>query len=160
MGKPDNRITIGKTTMAILHGEDDLSGWTEEELERGQRRDRNGRWSGKRPTVVARALYDELTRRKLSAASDLLRDNTYAAVQVLTDIAKDPDAENRDRITAAKLIIERVMGKEPIRLDVQVKAKWEQALEASVVSLPQLTEAIDAYARTAEPEDDGEGRFR
>lgn len=159
MGKPDNRISVGKTTMAILHGEDDLSAWTDEELERGQRRDRNGRWSGKRPAVVARALYDELTRRKLSAASDLLRDNTYAAVQVLTDIAKDSKAENRDRITAAKLIIERVMGKEPIRLDVRVKAKWEEALEGSVVTLAELNGAIDAFA-TTEPEDDGEGRFR
>jgi len=158
MARPDNKITIGRTTLAILHGEDDLSTWTEEELERGQRRDRNGRWSGKRPTVVARALYDELIRRKLSAASDHLRENTYEAVQALTDIAKDTNAENRDRLKAIEMILNRTMGKEPIRLDVNVKAKWEEALESAIVTTDQLGEAIVAFA--TESDDDGEGRFR
>jgi hypothetical protein len=152
----DNRISVGKTTLAILAGEDDLSGWSDEELERGQKRDPHGRWVGRKPKVVARPLYDELVRRKLSAASDLLRANTHAAVQVLVDIAKDPRAENRDRLKAVEMILNRTLGKEPVKVAVEVKAKWEEALAAAIID---SAETIDVPS-WEEPDDDGEGRYR
>lgn len=156
MPRPDNRISVGKTTLAILNGEMDLTEWTDEELERGQRRDRNGRWSGRKPKVVARELYDEFVQRKLTEASALLRESAYDAVEVLISIARDPNAENRDRLKAVDMILTRVMGKEPVKVELQVRQKWEDALDASVVTLAQMGEITDAdwWER---PEDDGEG---
>ena len=47
-----NKIAIGKTNMAILNGTEDVRLWSDEELLRGQRRAKNGRWTGRPPTVV------------------------------------------------------------------------------------------------------------
>src|SRR4051812_38504065 len=78
-----NKITLGKSNLAILSGEADLSLWTEEELIRGQRRAANGRWMGRPPKVVPKAVHDELVKRKLSKAYDLLDESIYDAVAVL-----------------------------------------------------------------------------
>ena len=47
MSKGSNRIAIGQTNLAILRGEEDVSLWSDEELRRGQRRDKNGHWVGR-----------------------------------------------------------------------------------------------------------------
>ena len=145
-----NRIRVGKSNLALLQGHEDVRDWDEEELRRGRRRDRNGGWAGRPPAVVPKLIYDEITRRKMSKADDLMRDNYYDAVDLLGTVVRDPNADNKDRITAAKIIIERVRGREPLRVDVDVKAKWEVALEAAIVSVANLP--IDAFA--TEDDDD------
>src|SRR5688500_3570828 len=65
-------IHVGKSNTAILRGEADLSSWSEEELIRGQKRSASGRWQGRPPKVVPKALHDELVKRKMSKAYELL----------------------------------------------------------------------------------------
>lgn len=74
-GLVTSHIRVGESTVAILNGEEDVSLWSDEELTRGQRKDKNGTWVGRPPTVVPKALHDELVRRKMSKAFELLRDN-------------------------------------------------------------------------------------
>ena len=153
-----NRIRLGRSNLAILNGDEDLTHWDEEELRRGRRRDKNGRWVGRDPIVVPKAIHNELVRRTLSEGNLRMNDNLYDAVDLLGTVVRDPAADYRDRITAAKIIVDRVMGKTPERIDVSVglKAKWEDALDASVVTIAQVGEITDVewWER---PEDDGEG---
>lgn len=132
MGSP---VWVGKTNAAILAGEVDLSIWTEEELIRGQKRDKNGRWVGRPPKVIPKAVHDELVRRKMSKAHDLLRDNLVAAVEVLVGIAKDKRAQNSDRLKAASLIMDRVLGKVPdhVVLTEDQEPAWAKAIRAGMV---------------------------
>lgn len=51
------RVRVGNTNTAILSGEEDLSLWSEEELVRGRRRAKNGKWVGRPPAVVPKALH-------------------------------------------------------------------------------------------------------
>lgn len=62
-------ISLGRTNAAILHGDEDLTLWSEEELIRGPRRDKNGSWSGRPPKVVPKAVHDELVRRPTAKAA-------------------------------------------------------------------------------------------
>lgn len=124
------RVGVGKTNLAILSGELDLSTWSEEELLRAQRKSKRGTWEGRPPKLVPKAIHDELVRRKMSQAHDLLRDNLIAAVGVLVEIAKDGEAQDSDRIKAAQLIIERVMGKTPERVQLEVAPPWALAIQA------------------------------
>lgn len=128
-------VRLGKTNTKILTGQEDLTLWSKEELLRGQRQDRNGRWQGRAPKVVPKAIHDELVRRTLSEAQSKLTDSLVDAVEALADIVKGKDVEDKDRITAAKLIIDRVMGRVPEKIDLRVgeKPKWETALEAVLV---------------------------
>src|SRR5262245_54429365 len=109
-------VWVGKTNSAILNGTEDVSLWSDEELLRGQRRASNGRWPGRPPKVVPKAIHDEMGRRRMLKAHDLLRDNLLAAVEVLVTIARDKRAEDKDRLKAVGMIMDRVLGKVPERV--------------------------------------------
>lgn len=127
-------IRMGKANTRILTGQDDLSVWDDEELLRGQRKDKNGRFQGKPPVVVPLAVHREITRRQMEKAAILMRDNVAEAVQVLVDIMTGADSEDRDRIKAADMIMNRVMGTAPVKVEVEaVKSKFEEFGEAVVV---------------------------
>lgn len=137
-------ISLGRTNAAILSGEEDLTLWSEEELIRGQKKGKNGRWTGRKPKVVPTAVHHELTRRRMGQAYELMREDLVAAVQVLGDIVKDTEASNRDRLRAAELIMDRVLGKATERVEVKLAPEpWEQLLVGSVVDLPIETTAVE-----------------
>ncbi len=110
------KVRIGQTNAAILAGEMDLATWSDEELLRGMRKDKNGRWSGRPPVVVPKAIHNELVHRKMMQAHELLRDNLCEAINVLVTIAKDKRTDAAVRVKAANTIIERVLGKVPERV--------------------------------------------
>lgn len=128
-------VHVGLATTAILRGEADLSSWSEEELIRGQKRGRNGRWTGRPPKVIAKAVHDELVKRKLTKAYELLNESIYDAVAVLVDVAKDTEADASVRIKAATEILNRTIGKptEKVQVELGIKTKFEEAFEAMIV---------------------------
>ncbi len=130
-------IQIGETNMAILAGREDLSLWDEEELRRGQRKSRNGKFHGRPPTVVPKAIHDELVRRLQTKARARLDEDLYDAVAIMGEIIRDPDASNADKLTASKLIQDRVWGKAANRVQLTAEDPvWLVALAGGVVSLP------------------------
>jgi hypothetical protein len=143
-------IRVGKTNLAILNGDMDLSTWSEEELIRGQRRAHTGRFTGRPPKVVPMAVHNELVRRRLSKAADLLNESVVDAVLLLRQVVTDEEANYGDRIKAAQLIVERVMGKTPERIELTMEPPWAMALRAAMggpVRSPNGTvDAIDAVA--------------
>ena len=122
------RIEVGKTNHAILKGDADLSLWSDEELRRGQRKDRNGNWGGRPPKVVPKAIHDELVRRTYDEASAVLRDSLVDAVTLFRTIVQDPDADPAVRLKAATTIVDRVMGRAPMTVHFDVEPLWAKAI--------------------------------
>ncbi len=120
----------------IWEGEEDYSDWTDDDLCRGYRSPR----STKLPARIPRAIHDELVRRKLSKAYDLLRDSLVDAVRVLIEIVQSPAASEADRIRAATLIMDRVMGKAPEQINVSVEQEppWAVAIRDMYASQGSL----------------------
>ena len=118
-------IQVGKRNSAILRGGEDLTSWSEEELIRGQRKSASGRWQGSRPKVVPTLLHDELVKRKMTKAYELLSESVLDAVQVLVDVARDKEADPNVRIKAATEILNRTVGKpkEHLLVDLSPQAK-------------------------------------
>jgi hypothetical protein len=139
------RIQIGERNAAILAGDVDLAAWDDEELMRGQRRNKNGKFSGRPPKIVPKAVHDELVRRKMSKAHDLLRDNIVAATEVLVDVAKDTDVDPSVRLKAAGMILDRVLGKAPenVNIRAQLEPPWLEALRGGIVSLDDEGRMLD-----------------
>lgn len=117
---------VSRTTVAIINGDDDLSTWSEEELERGARRGSDGRFR-KKPSLVAKAVHDELVRRKHTKAYELLRDSTHDAVRVLVEILNDEEADRTIRVRSAELILDRVLGKAPQHVSIDLESPGLQA---------------------------------
>lgn len=135
----DGRATvrIGPANAAILHGEADLRNWDDEELLRGQRRAKTGSFVGRPPTVVPMAVHDELNRRRFSRAAEALNESLEEAVRVLREIVSDGRASHADRLKAAGMILDRVLGRAPERVQLSVideKAPWMEALVAGIVA--------------------------
>lgn len=146
--RPRQRIQIGKRNAAVLAGLDDLSDWDDEELMRGQKRARNGTFQGTSPTVVPKALHDELVRRKMSEAHALLRDNLVAATEVLVSLANGKDVDDAVRLRAVTLIMDRVLGKTPETVNVSVqKTPFQTTLDKIFIDRQSL--AIDVESREA-----------
>ena len=134
-------VNASETTAMILRGELDVSAWSDEELRRGQRRDKNGKWGGRPPKVIPKAIHDELVKRSYDEASKILQDCLVDAVTLFGTIVRDKKADPAIRLKAATIIVERVMGTKPIRVDITTQAKWQAAITHSIVSLDSLSVA-------------------
>jgi hypothetical protein len=139
----DGQKILVSTSIAILTGKEDLSQWSDEELERGQRRGKDGKFR-KPPTIIAKAVHDELVKRRMSKAYDLLRESTYDAVKVLVEVAKDENADTATRVKAAELILDRTLGKAPqhVSLDFQGDVPWKQLMAQAVVGSVEQARAL------------------
>ncbi len=128
-------VRLSENNTNILIGKEDLSSWDDDELIRGQRRNKNGKFGGKPPKVVPKALHDELVKRAMSSAMQLLNTNLVAAVTELTKIAKSSVAEDKDKLKAIELIMNRVMGKAPDKIEFTGDTpNWMQSIMVSIVA--------------------------
>lgn len=140
--RPSQRIQIGKRNAALLAGLTDLSDWSDEELQRGQKKSRRGTWEGRPPKIVPKALHDELVRRTMSKAGELLRDNLVGATEVLISLATGEDVDDAVRLKASAMIMDRVLGKTPERVDLNVrKTPFETTMEKLFIDRSRIIEA-------------------
>lgn len=149
----------GKAVSRVLAGEDDLSSWDEEELIRGQKRNKHGQWPNSPPKIVPKALHDELVKRKLTKAYGLLNESIYDAVAILIDIAKDEQAESSVRLKAVKEILDRTLGKAPqhVTFEAGGESKLEEAFRLMLVPTTSTSDDIvDAEIVEADDEEDGD----
>lgn len=129
-------VRVGKVNTRVLTGAEDLSEWDEEELRRGQRRDKNGAFQGRAPVIVPKVIHDELVRRTISKANKLMNENLYAAVEVLTEIVTGQDIEAKDKLRAIAMIMDRTMGKTPDKVEVSGEVPpWQVAIQAGIVTI-------------------------
>lgn len=130
-------VRVGAGTTDILIGKEDLTLWTDEELRRGRKMDKNGGWQGRDPVIVAKAVHDELVRRTLDNANKMLTENLEEGIKILVELMKSDKVEPKDRIAIIKLIVDRAMGKEPVKIDIGGEAKWQVAIANSIISMPE-----------------------
>lgn len=143
-------VRVGRGTTDVLIGKEDLRTWDNEELRRGRKRDKNGGWQGRDPIIVPKAIHDELVRRTLEKANQLLTENLEGALEILVAIMKDPTVDARERLKAIQMIADRAMGKEPQKIEVAGEAKWEGVIAAAIVSMPG--ELVDQFANNRDDE--------
>ncbi|MGD9998018.1 MAG: hypothetical protein AB7L17_16940 [Ilumatobacteraceae bacterium] len=122
--------TLNRTNAAILAGEEDLTSWDDEEIFRGQRKAKNGRFVGRPPVVVPQQVHAERVRRTMSKAHQALRESTYKAVRLLETVVDDTDAPYTDRLRAAQLILERTLPKTNERVDLSLEVGAKPAFLA------------------------------
>jgi len=132
-------MTVSAKTAAILNGDEDLSAWDDEELLRGQRKDRSGSFRGRPPKVVPQEVHAERVRRTMSKAFDLLKESTYDAVRLLQSVVNDESASTAHRLQAAQLILDRVLPKsQSVQLSLGASADppWLNAIRNGLTLIP------------------------
>jgi hypothetical protein len=90
---------------------------------------------GVTPKIVPKALHDELIRRTLLQANELMRENLPAAVEMLVALATNEGVEAKDRLRAISMILDRVMGKSPDKVEISGQSPWLVALQGGIVTM-------------------------
>lgn len=123
----------------------------DEELQRGQLRDTDGKFRGGPLRRIPKEFHDELMRRILARGTDKLRGNYMAAVDTLVDIMNDETVDAPVRVNVAKYVIERLAGKTPERVEVAATVKpWQVAMQTIIREVPE--DALEV--EVVEDEDD------
>ncbi len=152
-------MDVGRSTAAVLRGDDDLSTWTLAELTYGARRNHLGHFPRK-PKVIAAAVHDELIRRKMKKAVRLLESKLHAGAKVLVSIIEDPDATNRDRLKAIQLLFERVLGlpRQTVHLGIDNESikPWQRMMVEAIVATEEQARALPPkqVENEADPDDE------
>ena len=110
----------------------------DEELRAGKCRNPSGiipRTSGKTETIP-KDLYDDFVAEHQARWEQNLRERLDVMTEVIASVALDDTVEPRDRVEAAKYIIERVAGKPTERMNVTVqRAPWEELVSGIATGL-------------------------
>ncbi|QFG12401.1 hypothetical protein HWC69_gp099 [Gordonia phage Ranch] len=126
---PDELVGRMTRYQKLVHGIITVEDLDDEELARGQCRDENGRFSGKPPKAIPKDIHDALVRRLFERAREAFQAELLPAIQTLGELARSDAVEPADRIKAASLVIDRVMGKNAEVIVHKQDAPWEVALK-------------------------------
>jgi hypothetical protein len=124
-------IEVYNEDVMVANGQLDLDDWSDEELARGYRRMRTGKW-GPAPKYVPREVLQEGYRRIVKKHKDLILGSFVEATKELVDLAKGAESE-KVKLAAAKELIDRVMGKVPEKLAISAGDEpWQEFLADSI----------------------------
>lgn len=154
-------VNVGKGTIDVLTGKEDLTKWSDEELMMGLRphnnRSGNRRGMALQPRVIPVEIYQELASRIVSRVRHRFAAELEYAVNEHIKIIKAPfDVVPASvKLKAIELLYDRVMGKaeEHVQIDVR-NTKWHRAIAMGIVATEQ--QAIEAAKNEAEDIVEGE----
>lgn len=133
--KPRRRDDSGEIVedeeMLVAEGVLDLEDWDNEELVRGYRRMRNGRF-GTPPKYVPREVQQEALRRLYKRGERKMQEAYMEIVESQISLALQGESE-KVRLEAQKAIQERLVGKVPDTLRIGVEAPWQDWLADSLI---------------------------
>lgn len=110
----------------LYRGDLSVEDMDDEELSRLQFKDKNGRFTGRPPANLPRSLVDKLRQELLKRASAKFDSHLIDSITVLGTIMKSDQVNPSDRIKAAVIIIDRVMGKTPEKVELTAELKpWQ-----------------------------------
>jgi hypothetical protein len=112
-----------------------LDEWDNEELIRGYRRNRNGKF-GVAPKYIPREIQQEAFRRLVARGERTLKGAYVKSIQELVDLAQNAGSE-KVKLDAIKTVIERVSGKVPDKVLVAREEPWEGILADAIVPLSE-----------------------
>ena len=147
---PERRqITLSKSSSRVVRGQDDLSEWDDEELERGRKKAKDGTFRGPPSKVVPTACYAELTRRKFQEAGRILKHSLKDGAEALRQIIVSEKTSDSDRLKAIELLFDRVLGKAPQHVSLDVgsddqPSPWMKVVAQAVVGSVEQAKALMA----------------
>lgn len=120
----------------------DMDDWDDEELIRGYRRKRNGKF-GSPPKYIPREVQQAAMKIVIRRGRKKMEGAFIKATENLVKLAQSADSE-KVRLEATKEVLDRVAGKVPEHLKVQGEAPYEAFLADSLVPMEEVTETTTA----------------
>lgn len=121
----------------FLRGELSVSDLDDEEIARGQIRNRSGTWAGTPPRSMPTELVHAMRREFHARAQQKMRDVVFEkGIGTLAELAGNKVIDEGVRLRAAALLLDRALGKVPDKIEVVAEDPLE-ALFRSVLGDPR-----------------------
>lgn len=119
MADDDYYVRVTGRYALLAQGHLSVEDLDDEELSRGQLKDKNGQFRGRPPKMVPNELLQAMRKEWLSRAEAKLREALYeGGIKTYVDLAKDTTIDPGVRLRAADRITERTMGKVPDKVQI------------------------------------------
>lgn len=129
-GAKTKKVTISPRMQAIMDGKMSIEDLDDEEIERGQIRDKNGGFRGTKMDMIPRKFYEQARAEMLRRWQMQVEAELAPALKVLRTIAHNERLPADARYKSAVYLIERAAGKVPEKTEMKVEvAKWEEDIE-------------------------------
>jgi hypothetical protein len=93
--------------------------------------------------VVPKEVHDEMVRRNFAKAEKLLNSSLIPACEALNQIIQSDMTEDKDKLRAVGMILDRVVGKNPEKVELSNGGTpWELAIVAAVVPMSDAGDSI------------------
>lgn len=125
--------TTSKKMGMLLRGEMSVEDMDDEELLHMRFKNKNGQFQGRPPAAVPRELAVAAQRELLKRGQKRFETSFLEAINLMGDLLKMDDVDDRVRLDAAKYIVERVAGKTPDKVEVSGDAPWQVILQKIIV---------------------------
>jgi hypothetical protein len=130
-------VRVGKNTVDLMLGVEDVSNWSDEELMWGARRDKQGRRPARMPHVIPLAVYQELVKRMKTKVMHRFAAELTRAVEKHMEVIKaiEPsDGLTPTELKAIEMLYDRVLGKAPEHITIDMGEKWQSLVAGSIVA--------------------------
>jgi hypothetical protein len=137
MAADDKWIRVTGRYAMLVQGVIKIEDLDDDELARGQLKDKNGQFRGRPPAVIPKEMVQAMRREWLGRAEAKLREALMGpGIGTLVELARDPSVDQAVRLRASQTIIDRMMGKVPDKIEFRAEDPVE-ALFRSLLSDPR-----------------------
>jgi hypothetical protein len=129
------RGLVADRYIAFINGDITVDDMDDEEIMRGQLRNAAGDFGGRPPKLIPREFAQAIQDRQRKLMSERIGGMVLQALETLTEVMQKPHPQPGDnaKVNAAKLILERNLGKVPETINLQAEIRtWEQKMKKSV----------------------------
>lgn len=116
---------------ALLSGQLSMQELDDKEVSKMRVRNADGTFGGKRRHLPSH-IYQQFQQEQLRRFHSKLRKGLDKVPEVIVDILLDPDANNSDRLKAAQMLQDRVLGKSPETVRIEGVSGFDKMLSDAI----------------------------
>lgn len=122
-------VQVSGRIQMLLDGRISIDDLDDEELARGRPRSSDGTFKGVAPKVIPTALHNRMRKELFERAETKLRTGLVDSAKFMIDVVGNDKIDVKTRLDAAKWVFERVMGKNPDRVQLSADAPFMELFE-------------------------------
>lgn len=130
MGKKNREPHVSKRMQQFLDGKITVEDLDDEEIRRGQFRDKNGNFQGRPHNNLPLKWYKAIAQENIRRQDRRWQELYGPAIDTLKEISNNKRLPADARMKSAVYIVERAAGKVPEKQEMHISvAKWEEDIE-------------------------------
>lgn len=130
--KGNARVNVNERALAFARGELTVDDLDEQELIRGQLRNKHGDFRGRPADMVPREFAQAVIAKQQQMVKGKLAEMVVQALKTIDEVMarKNPQPGDNARVNAAKLVLEYNIGKVPDKVEIKGQIEhWERQIE-------------------------------